>query len=243
MIYNNDERYNSSGCKDITAYRALRSVKKQERRELIQKLKELAKVNVEALTAVQPKDLTAAEISVKLGSTWIPDKYIEQFTYELLDTPLYAKRQIKVWYYKPTAEWNISKKTFDRTNVKANNTYGTHRANAYKIIEDTLNQRDVRIFDYKENENGNKVAILNVKETAIAQQKQETIKQAFVDWVWKDPERREELVTLYNERFNSNRPREYDGSHITFSGILQKQANAIIVRVATAYQKAKLKVQ
>lgn len=201
--------------------------------QLIAQNDERYKVNVEALTAVQPKDLTAAEISVKLGSTWIPDKYIEQFTYELLDTPLYAKRQIKVRYYKPTAEWNISKKTFDRTNVKANNTYGTHRANAYKIIEDTLNQRDVRIFDYKENENGNKVAILNVKETAIAQQKQETIKQAFVDWVWKDPERREELVTLYNERFNSNRPREYDGSHITFSGmnpeikLRQHQKNAV----------------
>ena len=193
--------------------------------QLIAQTDERYKVNVEALTAVQPKDLTAAEISVKLGSTWIPDKYIEQFTYELLDTPLYAKRQIKVRYYKPTAEWNISKKTFDRTNVKANNTYGTHRANAYKIIEDTLNQRDVRIFDYKENENGNKVA--------IAQQKQETIKQAFVDWVWKEPERREELVTLYNERFNSNRPREYDGSHITFSGmnpeikLRQHQKNAV----------------
>ncbi|MEE1351761.1 MAG: DEAD/DEAH box helicase family protein, partial [Clostridia bacterium] len=190
-------------------------------------------VNVEALKQVQPKDLSAAEISVKLGSTWIPDKYIQQFTYELLDTPIYARREIKVTYYKPTAEWNVSRKSFDNTNVKAKNTYGTHRANAYKIIEETLNQRDVRIFDYVENENGNKTPVLNAKETAIAQQKQETIKQAFLDWVWKDPTRREELVSLYNTKFNSTRPREYDGSHITFNGInpeielRQHQKNAV----------------
>ena len=190
-------------------------------------------VNVEALKKVQPEPLSAADISVKLGSTWIPDKYIEQFTYELLDTPIYARREVKVRYYKPTAEWNVSKKSFDRGNVKANNTYGTHRANAYKIIEETLNQRDVRIFDYVENENGTKTPVLNAKETAIAQQKQETIKQAFLDWVWKDPTRREELVKLYNDKFNSTRPREYDGSHITFSGInpeielRQHQKNAV----------------
>ena len=190
-------------------------------------------VNVEALEKVQPEPLSAADISVKLGSTWIPDKYIEQFTYELLDTPIYARREVKVRYYKPTAEWNVSKKSFDRGNVKANNTYGTHRANAYKIIEETLNQRDVRIFDYVENENGTKTPVLNAKETAIAQQKQETIKQAFLDWVWKDPTRREDLVKLYNDKFNSTRPREYDGSHITFSGInpeielRQHQKNAV----------------
>lgn len=190
-------------------------------------------VNVEALEKVQPEPLSAADISVKLGSTWIPDKYIEQFTYELLDTPIYARREVKVRYYKPTAEWNVSKKSFDRGNVKANNTYGTHRANAYKIIEETLNQRDVRIFDYVENENGTKTPVLNAKETAIAQQKQETIKQAFLDWVWKDPTRREELVKLYNDKFNSTRPREYDGSHITFIGInpeielRQHQKNAV----------------
>lgn len=190
-------------------------------------------INVEALEKVQPEPLSAADISVKLGSTWIPDKYIEQFTYELLDTPIYARREVKVRYYKPTAEWNVSKKSFDRGNVKANNTYGTHRANAYKIIEETLNQRDVRIFDYVENENGNKTPVLNAKETAIAQQKQEAIKQAFLDWIWKDPTRREELVNLYNNKFNSTRPREYDGSHIIFSGInpeielRQHQKNAV----------------
>lgn len=190
-------------------------------------------INVEALEKVQPEPLSAADISVKLGSTWIPDKYIEQFTYELLDTPIYARREVKVRYYKPTAEWNVSKKSFDRGNVKANNTYGTHRANAYKIIEESLNQRDVRIFDYVENENGNKTPVLNAKETAIAQQKQEAIKQAFLDWIWKDPTRREELVNLYNNKFNSTRPREYDGSHIIFSGInpeielRQHQKNAV----------------
>ena len=177
------------------------------------------KNNVKALEKVQPQDLTAAEISVKLGTTWIPQEYIEQFTYELLDTPYKARNHIKVRYFKPSAEWNVSEKSYDRYNVKATNTYGTHRANAYRIIEDTLNQRDVRIFDYKYDADGRKVSELNIKETAIAQQKQESIKQAFVDWIWKAPARREELCKLYNERFNSNRPREYDGSHITFSGI------------------------
>ncbi len=176
-------------------------------------------INVEALKAVQPQDLTAADISVKLGTTWIPPKYFEQFTHELLDTPYRVRSDINVMYYKPTAEWNVAGKSRDKTNVKANNTYGTHRANAYKIIEDTLNQRDVRIFDYKYNENGSRVAVLNVKETAIAQQKQEAIKQAFLDWIWKDPDRRETLTKRYNEIFNSTRPREYDGSHITFNGM------------------------
>ena len=191
------------------------------------------RVNVEALTAVQPKDLTAAEISVRLGAAWIPDKYIEQFTYELLDTPLSAQRQINVRYSKLTGEWNVSKKSSDFSNVKANHTYGTHRANAYKIIEETLNLKDVRIYDYVDNGNGGKTPVLNTKETAIAQQKQESIKQAFLNWIWKDPERRETLVRLYNEVFNSNRPREYDGSHITFNGmnpeieLRQHQKNAV----------------
>ncbi len=197
---------------------------------------EAFKINVEALEKVQPKDLTAAEISVKLGTTWIPQEYVEQFTYELLDTSLNARSHIKVRYYPATAEWNVSEKSYDRHNIRATNTYGTHRANAYRIIEDTLNQRDVRIFDYKYDAEGKKVPELNVKETAIAQQKQETIKQAFVDWIWKDPTRRDELCKLYNERFNSNRPREYDGSHITFSGInpeiqLRKHQKDAVARV------------
>lgn len=183
------------------------------------KTDDIFRANVEALTAVQPKDLTAAEISVRLGATWIPDKYIEQFTYELLDTPVSAQRQINVRYSKITGEWNVSKKTADWSNVKANNTYGTHRINAYKIIEETLNLKDVRIYDYVDNGNGGKTPVLNTKETAIAQQKQESIKQAFLDWIWKDPERRETLVKLYNEIFNSKHPREYDGSHITFNGM------------------------
>lgn len=183
------------------------------------KTDDIFRANVEALTAVQPKDLTAAEISVRLGATWIPDKYIEQFTYELLDTPVSAQRQINVRYSKITGEWNVSKKTSDWSNVKANNTYGTHRINAYKIIEETLNLKDVRIYDYVDNGNGGKTPVLNTKETAIAQQKQESIKQAFLDWIWKDPERRETLVKLYNEIFNSKHPREYDGSHITFNGM------------------------
>lgn len=198
------------------------------------KTDDIFRANVEALTAVQPKDLTAAEISVRLGATWIPDKYIEQFTYELLDTPVSAQRQINVRYSKITGEWNVSKKTADWSNVKANNTYGTHRINAYKIIEETLNLKDVRIYDYVDNGNGGKTPVLNTKETAIAQQKQESIKQAFLDWIWKDPERRETLVKLYNEIFNSKHPREYDGSHITFNGmnpeieLRQHQKDAVV---------------
>ncbi len=190
-------------------------------------------VNVEALTAVQPKDLTAAEITVRLGTTWIPPGYIKDFTTELLSPSYYARSQIKVHYSKLTGNWNIAGKSSDRANVKINNTYGTHRINALKIIEDTLNLRDVRIFDYVENEKGNKVAVLNHKETTIAQQKQEAIKAAFADWIWKDPKRREHLTKIYNEKFNSVRTREYDGSHITFSGmnpeiqLRQHQKNAV----------------
>ena len=177
------------------------------------------KINVEALGEVQPKDLAASEIFVQLGTTWLPEEIAQQFMYEFLDTPVYARWNIKVHYSKLTGEWNVEGKSYDRGNLKAYNTYGTKRVNAYKIIEDTLNMKDVRVFDYMEDDEGKKRAILNKKETAIAQSKQELIKQGFQDWVWRDPERREKLVRLYNEKFNSIRPREYDGSHIVFSGI------------------------
>lgn len=177
------------------------------------------KTNVEALEKVQPKDLTASEIFVQLGTTWLPEEIAQQFMYEFLDTPVYARWNIKVHYSKLTGEWNVEGKSYDRGNLKAYNTYGTKRVNAYKIIEETLNMKDVRVFDYIEDADGKKKAVLNKKETAIAQSKQELIKQGFQDWVWSDPERREKLVRLYNEKFNSIRPREYDGSHIVFSGI------------------------
>lgn len=176
-------------------------------------------VNVEALEKVQPKDLTASEIFVRLGSTWVPPEIVEQFIFEFLDTPRYAQWQIKAHYSKYTSEWNIENKTYDRANVKAYSTYGTPRINAYRIIEETLNLKDVRIFDYVEEPDGKKKPVLNSKETAIAQAKQELIKQGFQDWVWADPARRERLCRIYNEKFNSVRPREYDGSHITFSGM------------------------
>ena len=177
------------------------------------------KINVEALEKVQPKDLTASEISVRLGTTWIPPEIFEKFMFEFLDTPRYAQWNIKVHYSQYTGEWNIEGKSYDRSNVKAYSTYGTSRINAYKIIEETLNLKDVRIFDYIEDEDGKKKAVLNKKETAIAQAKQELIKQGFQDWVWADPTRREKLTKMYNEKFNSIRPREYDGSHITFNGM------------------------
>ena len=176
-------------------------------------------INVEALEKVQPKDLTASEIFVQLGTTWLPEEIAQQFMYEFLDTPVYARWNIKVHYSKLTGEWNVEGKSYDRGNLKAYNTYGTKRVNAYKIIEDTLNMKDVRVFDYMEDDEGKKRAVLNKKETAIAQSKQELIKQGFQDWVWRDPARREKLVRLYNDKFNSIRPREYDGSHITFSGM------------------------
>ena len=175
--------------------------------------------NVQALEKVQPKDLTASEISVRLGATWIPPEIFQQFMFEFLDTPRYAQWNIKVHYSQFTGEWNIEGKSYDRSNVKAYSTYGTSRINAYKIIEETLNLKDVRIFDYIEDEDGKKKAVLNKKETAIAQAKQELIKQGFQDWVWADPTRREKLTKMYNEKFNSIRPREYDGSHITFNGM------------------------
>ena len=176
-------------------------------------------VNVQSLEAVQPVDLTASEISVRLGAAWLPTEVVQDFTFELLRTPYYQRRNIKVHYSTYTGEWNIDGKGLDRGNVRSENTFGTERINAYKIIEETLNLRDVRIFDYEYDDSGKKVAILNTKQTAIAQGKQEQIKQEFADWIWSDPNRRERLTTLYNEKFNSIRPREYDGSHLNFVGI------------------------
>ena len=176
-------------------------------------------IHVQALQTVQPKDLSASEISVRLGATWLPPDVVENFMYELFGTPHYARWRIKVRYSKVSGEWSISDKNYDRSNVKAMNTYGTTRINGYKIIEETLNLKDVRIFDYIFDESGKKTPVLNKKETAIAQGKQEMIKQAFQDWIWKDPNRRDRLCRLYNEKFNSLRPREYDGSHLKFVGM------------------------
>ena len=190
-------------------------------------------VNVKYLKEVQPKDLNASEISVRLGSTWIPPEDIKVFIEYLLNPSNYACQNINVHYNEATSEWWIEGKNYDKYNIKATNTYGTGRASAYKIIEDSLNLKDTRIYDYYEDENGKRVAELNKKETAIAQAKQEQIKLAFEEWIWKDPERRERLTKFYNERFNSIRPREYDGSHISFDGMnpeitLRKhQVNAI----------------
>lgn len=176
-------------------------------------------INVEVLERAQPKDLTASEISVRLGATWIPTDIVQQFIYEFLDTPRYAQWKIKLHYSPYTSEWSIENKSYDTSNLKVYRTYGTDRINAYKIIEETLNLKDVRIFDYVEDEKGRKKPVLNKKETTIALQKQELIKEGFKEWIWKDPQRREKLCKLYNEKFNSTRPREYDGSHITFSGM------------------------
>ena len=190
-------------------------------------------INAEALAQVQPIDLTASEISVRLGATWLDTEYVRQFIFKTLGTPRSAQWGMKVHYSKITGEWRIEGKSKDRGNVKAFNTYGTKRINAYEIIEDTLNLKDVRIFDYVYDADGKKIAVLNKKETAIAQSKQELIKDAFAEWIWKDPDRREAICKTYNILFNSNRPREYDGSHINFSGMnpeitLRKhQVNAI----------------
>lgn len=176
-------------------------------------------VNVDALKKVIPKDLSAAEISVRLGATWIPQEDIQRFVMELLTPSSYAAGRLKVRYTPINGDWFIENKSSDMGNVKADSTYGTKRASAYRIIEDTLNLRDTRIFDYVYDEHGNKKAVFNAKETTAAQAKQEVVKQAFQDWIWKDPERRNRLVRYYNDTFNSVRPREYDGSHITFGGI------------------------
>ena len=176
-------------------------------------------VNVEALKKVIPKDLSAAEISVRLGATWIPQEDIQRFVMELLTPSSYAAGRLKVRYTPINGDWFIENKSSDMGNVKADSTYGTKRASAYRIIEDTLNLRDTRIFDYVYDEHGNKKAVFNAKETTAAQAKQEVVKQAFQEWLWKDSERRNRLVRYYNDTFNSVRPREYDGSHITFGGI------------------------
>ena len=176
-------------------------------------------VNAQALKQVIPQDLSAAEISVRLGTTWIPQEDIQRFVMEFLTPSSYAQSRIRVRYTPINGDWFIENKSSDYGNVKADSTYGTKRASAYRIIEDTLNLRDTRIFDYVYDENGNKKAVFNAKETTAAQAKQEAIKQAFQDWIWKDPERRNRLVRYYNDTFNSVRPREYDGSHITFGGI------------------------
>ena len=173
-------------------------------------------INVESLKKVQPKDLTASEIDVRLGATWLPVDVVENFMYELLETPYYCKLNTKVNFSPFSSEWNITNKSGDRGNVKANSTYGTNRINAYQIIEQTLNLKDVRIFDYVIDDDGKKKPVLNKKETAIAMEKQDAIKQAFKDWIWNDPERRNRLCEMYNEKFNSIRPREYDGSHLIF---------------------------
>ena len=177
-------------------------------------------VNVEALTAAQPKDLDASEIEVRLGATWIDKEYIQQFMYETFDTPFYLQRNIEVNYSSFTAEWQITgKSSVSQNNVAAYTTYGTSRANAYKILEDSLNLRDVRIYDTIEDADGKERRVLNAKETTLAAQKQQAIREAFRDWIWRDPERRQTLVRQYNEEMNSTRPREYDGSHITFGGM------------------------
>ena len=176
-------------------------------------------INVDALEKVRPKDLTAGEISVRLGATWIPEDVVEQFTHELLQTPFYYKSRIRVRYSPVTGEWNVSEKSLDRSNIRVFNTYGTKRVSAYKIVEDTLNLRDVRVFDTIQDENGKEQRVLNKKETAIAQDKQDQIKEKFQEWVWSDPARRERLCALYNEKFNAIRPREYDGSHLVFAGM------------------------
>ena len=191
-------------------------------------------VNVEALTAAQPKDLDASEIEVRLGATWIDKEYIQQFMYETFDTPFYLQRNIEVNYTPFTAEWQITgKSSVSQNNVAAYTTYGTSRANAYKILEDSLNLRDVRIYDTVEDADGKERRVLNAKETTLAAQKQQAIRDAFKDWIWKDPERRQTLVCQYNEEMNSTRPREYDGSHIVFGGmnpsitLREHQLNAI----------------
>ena len=177
-------------------------------------------INVQALQAAQPKDLEASEIDVRLGATWVDKKYINDFMYETFQTPFYMKHSIKVNFSAYTAEWFIDGKSLMSTNnVAAYVTYGTDRANAYRILEDTLNLRDIRIYDTIQDAEGKEKRVLNQKETTLAQQKQQAIKEAFRDWIWKDPDRREDLVKKYNELFNSIRPREYDGSHISFDGM------------------------
>ena len=192
--------------------KALQEVLPAEKKELVSR-------NVAALEAVQPVDLTAGEIGVRISSNWVPIEVYEQFMYELFGTNRYARERIKILHSKTTDEWNITNKSADSSNIKIRTTYGTSRVNAYHILEQTLNQKDVRIFDYIEDENGNRKAVLNKKETAIAQDRQELIKAKFAEWIWRDIDRREKLCRIYNETFNCIRPREYDGQHIRFSGM------------------------
>ena len=193
-------------------------------------------INVKALEAALPKDLSASEISVRLGATWLPEEDVQNFMYDLLQTSWSAKSRIKVQFSRYTGEWNISEKSYDRSNIHSFNTYGTQRVNAYKIIEDSLNLRDVRVWDKVYDTNGDEKRVLNKRETAIAQAKQEIIRQKFEEWIWKDPARRERLCRLYNDKFNSIRPREYDGSHLSFPGMnpeisLRKHQTDAIARI------------
>lgn len=202
--------------------------------QLAAKTSEEYKVNVEALELAQPKDLDASEIEVRIGSTWIDKEYMQEFMYEFFDTPYRNQGSIKVNYSNFTAEWSVTaKNSVSYDDVAAYATYGTDRANAYKIFEDTLNLRDVRIYDTKTEPDGKEIRVLNINATQLAQQKQQFIKEAFKDWIFRDADRRQTLVKLYNERFNSIRPREYDGSHINFVGmnpqikLREHQVNAI----------------
>ncbi len=223
VIFRNPEKLDSEGKPIFETADAYLSGNVREKLKTARQFAEMQPdtyaVNVMALEAVQPKDLDASEIDVRLGATWLPQDVVKDFIFELLETPYMYRRYIDVFYSTYTANWNVKGKSDDRSdNIKANVTYGTKRINAYKIIEDTLNLRDVRIFDTVY-EDGNEKRVLNKKETAIAQQKQEAIKEAFRGWIWKDPKRRERLTRIYNDLYNSNRPREYDGSHIKFTGM------------------------
>ncbi|MFR2988885.1 MAG: helicase, partial [Faecalibacillus sp.] len=179
---------------------------------------ELYQSNVEALEKVQPEPIKASDISLRLGTTWIPTDVYRQFIFHLLETPSWKQKDIHVIYLAATEEWNVTRKSLD-SGVRATKTFGTHRINAYKIIENTLNLRDVKIFDTKLDDEGKEIRVLNKKETAIAQDKQDIIKSRFIEWVWSDPDRRERLTKIYNEKFNSIRNRTYDGSHLSFTGM------------------------
>ena len=207
-----DEYLSGNVRRKLRMVKALQEVLPPEKKELLAR-------NIEALTAVQPVDLTAGEIGVRIGVNWMPKEIYEQFLYEVIGTSAYARDKIHVLYSPHSGEWNVTNKSFDGSNIKAVTTYGTKRINAYHIFEQTLNQKDVRIYDTKLDANGNEVRVLNKKETAIAQDRQELIKAKFAEWVWKDIDRRERLCGIYNETFNTIRPREYDGQHIRFSGM------------------------
>ena len=207
-----DEYLSGNVRRKLRMVKALQEVLPPEKKELLAR-------NIEALTAVQPVDLTAGEIGVRIGVNWMPKEIYEQFLYEVIGTSAYARDKIHVLYSPHSGEWNVTNKSFDGSNIKAVTTYGTKRINAYHIFEQTLNQKDARIYDTKIDANGNEVRVLNKKETAIAQDRQELIKAKFAEWVWKDIDRRERLCGIYNETFNAIRPREYDGQHIRFSGM------------------------